>query len=64
MQISRTYRNRLLSAAVLGMLLASSSLPAHAASKEIIELHGGAVQIESQFGVGTTVTLWLSAASE
>ncbi len=32
--------------------------------KEIIELHGGAVQIESQFGVGTTVTLWLSAASE
>lgn len=38
MQTSRTYRNRLLSAAVLGMLLASSSLPAHAASKEIIEL--------------------------
>jgi TolA-binding protein len=38
MQISRTYRNRLLSAAVLGMLLASSSLPAHAANKEIIEL--------------------------
>jgi len=38
MQTTRTYRNRLLSAAVLGMLLASSSLPAHAASKEIIEL--------------------------
>jgi TolA-binding protein len=38
MQTSRTYRNRFLSAAVLGMLLASSSLPAHAASKEIIEL--------------------------
>ena len=38
MQTTRTYRNRLLSAAVLGMLLASSSLPARAASKEIIEL--------------------------
>jgi signal transduction histidine kinase len=31
--------------------------------KEIIELHGGQVQIESQIGVGTTVTLWLSAVS-
>jgi signal transduction histidine kinase/HAMP domain-containing protein len=31
--------------------------------KEIIELHGGELQIESQFGAGTTVTLWLSAAS-
>jgi signal transduction histidine kinase len=31
--------------------------------KEIIELHGGEVQVESQIGVGTTVTLWLSAAS-
>jgi signal transduction histidine kinase len=29
--------------------------------KEIIELHGGAVQIESEFGKGTTVTLWLPA---
>jgi TolA-binding protein len=38
MQTSRTYRNRLLSAAVLGMLLASCAVPAHAASKEIIEL--------------------------
>ncbi|MDR3726450.1 MAG: tetratricopeptide repeat protein [Terracidiphilus sp.] len=38
MQTTRTFRNRLLSAAVLGMLLVSSSLPAHAASKEIIEL--------------------------
>ena len=31
--------------------------------KEIVELHGGRLQIESQFGAGTTVTLWLLAAS-
>ena len=31
--------------------------------KEIIELHGGAVQIESTLGVGTTVTLWMSAVN-
>ena len=27
--------------------------------KEIVELHGGQVELDSQFGVGTTVTLWL-----
>ncbi|MGI9134973.1 MAG: ATP-binding protein [Rhodoferax sp.] len=27
--------------------------------KEIVELHGGRVEIASQFGAGTTVTLWL-----
>lgn len=27
--------------------------------KEIINLHGGEVELESEFGVGTTVTLWL-----
>ena len=32
--------------------------------KEIIELHGGNVELESQIGVGTTVTLWLPAASK
>ena len=29
--------------------------------KEIIELHGGQVSVDSEFGVGTTVTLWLPA---
>jgi signal transduction histidine kinase len=29
--------------------------------KEIIELHGGAVEIASKIGAGTTVTLWLPA---
>jgi signal transduction histidine kinase len=32
--------------------------------KEIIELHGGTVDIVSQLGQGTTVTLWLPAASD
>jgi signal transduction histidine kinase len=27
--------------------------------KELVELHGGEVTIETAFGVGTTVTLWL-----
>ncbi len=31
--------------------------------KEIIELHGGQVQIESRIGAGTSVTLWLSEAT-
>ena len=31
--------------------------------KEIIELHGGQLLIESTIGAGTTVTLWLPAAS-
>lgn len=31
--------------------------------KEIIELHGGKVDIRSSLGVGTTVTLWLPAAA-
>ena len=31
--------------------------------KEIMELHGGQVEIQSQFGAGTSVTLWLTAAS-
>lgn len=30
--------------------------------KEIIELHGGEMTIESELGAGTTVTLWLPAA--
>ena len=29
--------------------------------KEIVELHGGSVEIESALGVGTTVTLWMNA---
>ncbi|WP_374316722.1 PAS domain S-box protein [Aquabacterium sp.] len=32
--------------------------------KEIIELHGGRVEVVSAFGVGTTVTLWLPVADE
>jgi signal transduction histidine kinase/HAMP domain-containing protein len=32
--------------------------------KEIIELHGGTVEIASQLGQGTTVTLWLPAAGD
>lgn len=31
--------------------------------KEIVELHGGQVQLESQLGEGTAVTLWLPAWS-
>jgi signal transduction histidine kinase len=27
--------------------------------KEIIELHGGSIKLESQVGVGATVTLWI-----
>jgi signal transduction histidine kinase len=30
--------------------------------KEIIELHGGKADVKSDFGVGTTVTLWVPAA--
>ena len=30
--------------------------------KEIIDLHGGDVEVRSQPGVGTTVCLWLPAA--
>jgi signal transduction histidine kinase len=31
--------------------------------KEIMELHGGQIEIQSQFGAGTSVTLWLTPAS-
>jgi signal transduction histidine kinase len=31
--------------------------------KEIMTLHGGAVEIDSTLGSGTTVTLWLPAAT-
>lgn len=31
--------------------------------KEIIELHGGEVELSSELGLGTTVTLWLPAIS-
>lgn len=31
--------------------------------KEIVELHGGRVEVTSEKGVGTTVTLWLPAAN-
>jgi two-component system phosphate regulon sensor histidine kinase PhoR len=30
--------------------------------KEIIELHGGRLELASKVGAGTTVTLWLPAA--
>lgn len=29
--------------------------------KEIVELHGGRLELQSEFGTGTTVTLWLPA---
>jgi PAS domain S-box-containing protein len=32
--------------------------------KEIVELHGGALDLDSQVGTGTRVTLWLPAANE
>src|ERR1017187_426721 len=38
MQIARKLRNRLLAAAVFAVVLASAPVPAHAVSKEIIEL--------------------------
>jgi len=31
-------------------------------AKEIIEMHGGEISIESEVGVGTTVTVWLQVA--
>lgn len=31
--------------------------------KEIVELHGGHLEFESQAGVGTTITMWLPAAA-
>jgi signal transduction histidine kinase len=30
--------------------------------KEIVELHGGSLELTSDFGVGTTVTMWLLQA--
>ena len=30
--------------------------------KEIVELHGGSLELASDFGVGTTVTMWLPQA--
>ena len=27
--------------------------------KEIVEIHGGKVTLDSQYGVGTSVTIWL-----
>src|ERR1039457_6698797 len=38
MQIGRTLRNRLLTAALFAMVLGAAPMPAHATSKEIIEL--------------------------
>src|SRR6202789_2308183 len=38
MKIAKTLRNRFLAAAAFGLLLAAAPVPAHAASKEIIEL--------------------------
>ena len=32
--------------------------------KEIVELHGGRVEVESEFGVGTEVVLWLPTAAD
>jgi signal transduction histidine kinase len=32
--------------------------------KEIIELHGGTLELDSTIGAGTSVTLWLPAAKE
>jgi len=31
--------------------------------KEILELHGGAVEVASEYGKGTTITLWLPVAA-
>jgi signal transduction histidine kinase len=31
--------------------------------KEILQFHGGHVDVRSQFGVGTTITLWLPSTS-
>jgi len=32
--------------------------------KEIVELHGGEVEVASTQGVGTTVTVWIPAAGQ
>jgi signal transduction histidine kinase len=32
--------------------------------KEIVELHGGHMELASKVGAGTTVTLWLSVVAE
>ena len=62
MHRSRTIRNRLLAAAALGLLFVFSAAPAHAASKEIVELQTQVQQLldmvqrlqstlDSRFGV-------------
>ena len=38
MNIAKTLRNRLLAAAVLALVLTAAPVPAHATSKEMIEL--------------------------
>lgn len=32
--------------------------------KEIVEVHGGQVTVESTYGVGTAVTIWLDCSNE
>jgi TolA-binding protein len=73
MQRTRTFRNRLIAAAIFVVLLAPASVPAHAVSKEIIELQTQVQQLldmvqrlqstmDSKFGVLQNLTQQTSDA--
>ena len=59
LEFARPYRSRLYLALVAMSVYAASQAGFNYIVKEIIELHGGQVEIASTSGAGTTVTLWI-----